>query len=185
MPVHEIYTKLRAAGLSRAGALGMIGNLRAESSLVSNIAQRGMTALSDAAYTEKYDKSPAACIRDGVGYGLAQWTYPSRKQALSDFARSRGKSVGDKNMQLDFIVRELKGDFPGLYAFLCDTDDIYAAADRICREFERPAVNNVERRYQLALEAEQLCKEVPKGLIPELIPLLEQLLELLRREAAA
>ena len=88
-------------------------------------------------------------------------------------------------MQLDFIVRELKGDFPGLYAFLCDTDDIYAAADRICREFERPAVNNVERRYQLSLEAEQLCKEVPKGLIPELIPLLEQLLELLRREAAA
>lgn len=179
-----IYDKLRAGGLSHAGACGMIGNLRAESSLVPNIAQRGMTELSDTEYTTKFDTVPAACVYDGVGYGLAQWTFWSRKQALSDFAKSRGLSVGDKNMQLDFIIRELKSDFAGLYAFLCRTEDIPAAAERICREYEKPAVNNVERRCALALEAEELCSDSAGDGKAQIIALLEQILAILREGGA-
>lgn len=183
--MREMYERFRAAPLSHAGACGLIGNLKAESSLIPNIAQRGMTELSDSEYTTKFDKSPEACIRDGVGYGLAQWTFYSRKQALSDFARSRGRSVGDKAMQLDFILRELEADFPGLYSFLCTTEDIYAAADRVCREYERPAVNNVDRRYEFALEADRLCPQDGGAGLERIIPLLEQILELLREEAGA
>ena len=35
--------------------------------------------------------------------------------------------------------------------FLKTTDSISEATDRICREYERPAVNNVDARYQAAL----------------------------------
>jgi len=150
-----IYDGFRAAGMSHAGACGLMGNLMAESSMIANIAQRGMTELSDAAYTAKFDKSPAACYRDSVGYGLAQWTFYSRKQALSDFARSRGLSVGDETMQRDFIIHELKSDFAALFSFLCSTDDLYAAADRVCREYERPAVNNVDRRWSFARDFDE------------------------------
>lgn len=150
MSAENIYNKLRAAGMTHEGACGTMGNLMAESSLIATIAQRGMTELSDAEYTEKFDRAPDTCYRDGVGYGLAQWTYWSRKQALSEFANNRGVSVGDEDMQVDFLIHELRTDFPSLFSFLCQTEDIYASADRVCREFERPAVNNVTKRYEFA-----------------------------------
>ena len=162
MSAQTIYNKLRAAGLSHAGACGMLGNLMAESSLISNIAQRGMTKLTDEQYTAKFDMAPEVCYRDGVGYGLAQWTYWTRKKALSEFAISRGVSVGDEKMQADFVAEELRKDYPALFSFLCTTDDLYAATDRVCREYEQPAVNNVDRRHDFAkifdrdLEVEQV-----------------------------
>lgn len=150
MSAENIYKKLRAAGMSTAGACGVLGNLMAESSLVSNIAQRGMTKLTDAQYTAKFDNAPESCYRDGVGYGLAQWTFWSRKQELSEFANNKGVSVGDETMQVEFVIHELRKDYSGLFLFLCETNDLYAATDRVCREFERPAINNVERRYEYA-----------------------------------
>lgn len=162
MSAADIYNRLRAAGLSAAGACGLMGNLKAESSMISNIAQRGLTELSDGAYTAMFDRSPAACVRDEVGYGLAQWTYPSRKQGLWDFAKARGKSVGDEAVQTDYIIHELKNEFTGLWSFLCATGDIYSAADRVCREYERPAINNVEQRSSYAMDYyEQFCSEEP------------------------
>lgn len=150
MSAGSIYDKLRAAGMTHAGACGTLGNLMAESSLIANIAQRGMTSLTDAQYTAKFDATPELCYRDGVGYGLAQWTFWSRKQELSKFAKKRGTSVGSEAAQTEFIIHELRSDFPELWDFLCTTDDLYAAAERVCREFERPAVNNVDRRYEFA-----------------------------------
>ena len=150
MSAGSIYDKLRAAGMTHAGACGTLGNLMAESSLIANIAQRGMTSLTDAQYTAKFDATPELCYRDGVGYGLAQWTFWSRKQELSKFAKKRGTSVGSEATQTEFIIHELRSDFPELWDFLCTTDDLYAATDRVCCEFERPAVNNVDRRYEFA-----------------------------------
>lgn len=42
------------------------------------------------------------------GYGLAQWTYPSRQENLWKFAESRGTYVGDLETQLLFFVEEWK-----------------------------------------------------------------------------
>ncbi len=162
MSAEIIYDKLRAAGLSLAGACGLMGNLMAESGLVANIAQRGMTSLSDEAYTTKFDKDPESCIRDSVGYGLAQWTFWSRKQALWSFAHSRGRSVGDMDIQISFLLHELEEDYPGLLDFLCRTEDMYSAADRVCREYERPAVNNVDRRYAYAQDFEARLNAEPE-----------------------
>lgn len=145
-----IYDKLRAAGLTHSGVCGVMGNLMAESSMIANIAQRGMTKLTDKEYTDKYDNYPTTCYRDGVGYGLAQWTYWSRKQELFEFANAKGVSVGDEAMQIEFVIHELRKDYSGLFSFLCETDDLYAATDRVCREYERPAFNNVDRRYNFA-----------------------------------
>lgn len=150
MSAENIYNKLRAVGMTHAGACGVMGNLMAESSMIANIAQRGMTKLTDKEYTDKYDNYPTTCYRDGVGYGLAQWTFWSRKQELSEFATAKGVSVGDEAMQVDFVVHELRKDFPILFSFLCTTEDMYAATDRVCREYENPAVKNVDRRFEFA-----------------------------------
>ena len=83
MTAKEIYDILRAGGLTRAGALGMLGNMAAESSLKESIAQRGMTKLSDEQYTAAADKGLIDFAHDSVGYGYCQWTLGKRKKAHS------------------------------------------------------------------------------------------------------
>lgn len=146
----SIYGALVRAGMTAAGACGLMGNMQAESGMKSNIVQRGMTALSDGEYTRRADAGEPDFIRDGAGYGLCQWTYWSRKQALLRFARERGVSVGDEGMQVEFCLSELCGEYPALRRFLCETQDVRAAAERVCREYERPAVNNVDARAAYA-----------------------------------
>ena len=152
MSVQTIYTDLRRAGMTHEGACAMLGNMQCESGLKANIAQRGMTSLTDAQYTEFFDSNPERCISDGVGYGLCQWTFPQRKRNLRQFARNWGVSVGAEDMQTAFAVDELKTEYAALWKYLCETDDLYTAAERICKEYERPAVNNVDERYEAAQE---------------------------------
>lgn len=145
-----IYARLRAAGMTAAGACGVMGNMYAESGMQSNIAQRGMTSLSDAEYTAAADNGTINFAYDAVGYGLCQWTYYSRKLELWDFAHNRGKSVGDEETQVDFCLYELKAYYSGLWALLCSVDDVYTAASEVCTIYERPAVNNVAVRAREA-----------------------------------
>ena len=56
--------------------------------------------------------------RDGAGYGLAQWTYWSRKEALLAYVRAAGRSVGDLETQLGFLIQELAGSFKGVLSTL-------------------------------------------------------------------
>lgn len=158
MSARDIYAKLIAAGLTHEGACGLMGNMQAESALKANIAQRGMTALSDEEYTAAAAEWPVKFIHDGVGYGLCQWTYWSRKQALFNFAQACGASVGDEEMQVEFCISELKNDYPGLWALLCSVTDIYTAASEVCTVYERPAVNNITVRAGYANQISNRAK---------------------------
>ena len=59
----SIYGALVRAGMTAAGACGLMGNMQAESGMKSNIVQRGMTALSDGEYTRRAVRSFAANTR--------------------------------------------------------------------------------------------------------------------------
>lgn len=172
MNTTKIYTALRAAGMTAAGACGVMGNLQAESAMKSNNAQDGMTILSDEDYTAAADSGQIDFIYDSVGYGLAQWTFWSRKKALIDFAHSRGVSVGDAAMQIDFLVQELQTEYPAVWSLLCSTDDVYSAAAKVCTDYERPAVSNIEYRASAAsdylaalgnLDYTAICPEDPES----------------------
>ena len=150
MSERTIYEALRAAGLTKEGACGVMGNMMAESGMRADIAQRGCTALSDAAYTEAADRGAIPFADDGVGYGLCQWTWSARKAALLAFAKERGVSVGDEGMQVQFCIRELRGDFPGVWRVLTASRDLYECARSVCIQYERPAVNNIDARHAYA-----------------------------------
>lgn len=159
---NEIYTILRDGGLSRAGALGMLGNMAAESGLKENIVQRGLSKLSGEQYTAAVDNG-LLDFADGVGYGLAQWTFGQRKRNLLLYAKQCGVSVGNGVMQCQFALKELFEEYPALWQFLKETDSIDEASDRICKDFERPAVNNLLTRRDFAhsFEAETRENVVP------------------------
>lgn len=149
----NIYTTLTGAGLTPEGACGVMGNMKAESGMKSNIAQRGMTTLSDEAYTAAADAGTLTpdFAKDSVGYGLCQWTYGPRKEGLRQFAREVGASVGDEYIQTLYCLKEFQ-DYPGVLSVLLTSHDLKRCSDIVCTDFERPAVNNLQTRYNFALE---------------------------------
>ena len=78
-------------------------------------------------------------VKDSAGYGIAQWTFWSRKQALLSFAKSREKSIGDLNMQLDFLMKELREGYIGVLNTLCNATSVLEASNEVLFRFERPA----------------------------------------------
>ena len=139
----KIWDKLISAGFTPAGAAGLMGNLQAESGLNPQNLQNSFEkklGLSDASYTAAVDCGAyGSFVTDGAGYGLAQWTYSSRKADLHKFAKDAGKSIGDLDMQVDFLLQELKASFPAVWDKLRTTDSVREASDCVLLQFERPA----------------------------------------------
>lgn len=152
MGVQNIYNLLRRAGLTHEGTCALMGNMKAESGMKSNIAQRGMTRLSDEEYTSKADRREIEFIHDQVGYGLCQWTYFSRKKGLLDFAQGRGTSIGDETTQVLYAIQELQSDHSSVMNMLKYSNDLYGCTSTVCTKYERPAINNISARYQYAKE---------------------------------
>lgn len=153
----RIWDILDAAGVSDCGKVGILANLKAESALRPDNAQDSgnrRLGMTDAEYTAAVDNGTYTnFVRDSIGYGLAQWTYWSRKQALLDFARARGCSIGDPDMQVAYLLRELAS--YGLLADIKASVNFAATTKDIMLKFERPANNspeNVARRVRIACE---------------------------------
>lgn len=148
-----IYRALRAGGLTRAGALAVMGNMYCESALRSDNVQDNCP-MGDNDYTLNVNFggiSRDAFSHDAYGYGLCQWTYYTRKAELYDLAKSTGVSISDEKMQVAFCLSEMRRDYPGLLQFLQTTGDMATAVERVCKEYERPAVNNISERYAAAV----------------------------------
>lgn len=157
MSYHQtIYNLLRGYGLSEAGALGMLGNWECESGCEPYRVQ------GDYQSSRAISKAYVAAIEGGLstkekfatdqkGFGLAQWTYPQRKRNLWDFWKDSEYHIDSAELQCKFAIFELMNEYRSLFSYLVSATAIYDCCDRICREYERPAVNNVDARYQAAL----------------------------------
>ena len=113
----------------------MMGNLFAESGLSPiNLQNSYNTKLgySDSSYTNAVDKGVYTnFVKDSAGYGLAQWTFCSRKQNLLNYAKSKGVSIGDLNMQLEFLMQELNSGYKNLVNILKTTNSIQEASNGV------------------------------------------------------
>ena len=152
MSVRDIYYSLRAGGLSPAGACAIMGNMHAESVMMSNNVQDNCP-LGDADYTFNVEHGITSAnqfIHDKYGYGLCQWTFYSRKEKLLNFAARMEKPISDEAMQVAFCLEELKSDYASLYAYLCTVENLKEATDKVCKVYEQPAVNNYDDRRGFA-----------------------------------
>lgn len=138
-----IWNYFKSHGLNDFGTAGLMGNLYAESGLnPKNLQQTYERKLgySDDSYTDAVDHGIYTnFVKDSAGYGIAQWTFWSRKQALFSFAKSREKSIGDLNMQLDFLMKELREGYVGVLNTLCNATSVLEASNEVLFRFERPA----------------------------------------------
>ena len=155
-----IWNFFKAKGLNNFAIAGLMGNLYAESGFKPNNIQNSFENRygSDSTYTSNVDNgSYTNFARDGAGYGLAQWTYWSRKQNLYNYAKSKNKSIGDLSMQLEFLWEELQG-YTGVINTLRNANTIKSASDVVLTQFERPADQSStvrERRAKYGLDIYQ------------------------------
>ena len=139
----QIYNFLIGKGMTPAGAAGLMGNLYAESGLkptnIQNSYEKKL-GFTDETYTAAVDSGAYGnFVNDSAGYGLAQWTYWSRKKALLEFVKARGASVGDLETQLEFLLHELNTGYTAVLSVLKTTGSVRAASDAVLLKFERPA----------------------------------------------
>ena len=124
------------------GVAGLMGNLYAESALnPKNLQNNGNTRLgmTNDEFTAAMDAGAYDnFVRDGYGYGLAQWTYYSRKAALLAYVQGRGVSIGDLAAQLGFLCKELT-EYSSVLSALKNASSVRAASDVVLTKFERPA----------------------------------------------
>lgn len=124
------------------GAAGMMGNLKAESGLNPINLQNSFEAklgYTDETYTAAVDCGAyGGFVFDGAGYGLAQWTYWSRKNRLLAMARERGTSIGDLDTQLEVLWTEIRAS-PAVLEALTSAASVREASDVVLTKYERPA----------------------------------------------
>lgn len=139
----KIWNFLNGKGLNACGVAGLMGNLFAESGLnpcnLQNTYEKKL-GLTDAEYTAAVDSGRYSnFVRDSAGYGLAQWTYWSRKEALLDYVKAAKTSIGDLETQLYFLFKELSEGYASVLAVLKTATSVRQASDAVLLKYERPA----------------------------------------------
>lgn len=151
MPKESTYSKyiwdyFKSKIGNEYGVAGLMGNLYAESALnPKNLQQSYETSLgyTDDSYTEAVDNGSYTkdqFVHDSAGYGLAQWTYWSRKQNMyKKFKSGSYSSIGSIELACDFLWQELSGSYTGVLKVLKNASSVREASDKVLHDFERPA----------------------------------------------
>lgn len=149
----------RNKGFNDYGIAGLYGNIYCESGLIPNNLQNtyntslGMT---DQQYTDAVDSGKYTnFVYDSAGYGICQWTYWSRKKNMLDFAKARGKSIGDLEMQFDFLYQELSQSYANVVSVLKNAKSVREASNAVLLNFERPADQSTSVQDKRASEGQR------------------------------
>lgn len=165
-----IYTKCRQAGMTYAGAIGTLGNLQGETHdfdpMSCETSYLNRFGLTDAEYTRRADNDEVIYngkkfTKDSAGYGIAQWTYHERKQNLLDFAKANGKSVGDLDLQIAFMIKEMTGHYTPTWKIVSTTNSISEAVKICVTNYEKPANQSeaIQRRTGYANNWAKIIKD--------------------------
>jgi hypothetical protein len=153
--IRTIAKYLKSIGVTREGAIGLIGNILGESG----------------ANPAAYERSDAIGGKGGVG--IVQWT-AARRRALEKFSGNDKDKVEDINNQLKFLGKELSNSYSGVLKNLKTSKSIADSTAYVLEKFEVPAtyINRKtnpgayqatkQKRINYALSAEAVVDEVYK-----------------------
>ena len=155
------------------GVAGLMGNLRAESSFKSSNLQGAYEkklSHTDESYTLAVDNGQYTkdqFVYDSAGYGLAQWTYWSRKKALYEYLKGANRSIGDLQGQLEYLVKEIKT-YSKVWNTLLNAKTVEEASTSVVLYYEKPASKDSEKTQKTrASYGEEIYRKFAKNAIPE------------------
>ena len=117
----------------------------------------------------------------GAGYGLAQWTWFSRKEGLYNYALSKGVKIDDEDMQIEYLISEITGSGAAKdYADYILTsrkvdgheykiedwtcaETVEDATEAFCWIFENPGDPHMDTRKEKAKEYYEIYKDFDLG----------------------
>lgn len=126
------------------GRAALMGNLYAESGLIPYRLEGDFTEgyTESITYTDNVDSgmiTESSFVTDGKGYGLAQWTFSTRKQKLYTLWKSGGyDSIGSFELSVKMLEEELKNDYPDVMTVLLNATNLRTASDYVLFHFENP-----------------------------------------------
>lgn len=138
----KIWNFFKSNGMPDFGIAGLIGNLDAESGLdPTNLedAYERKLGYTNASYVAAVDSGAYQnFVNDCAGMGLAQWTWHTRKASLLRYARSTNRSIGDLEMQCEYLLYELRSGFSSVLNVLMNAESVREASDAVLLRFECP-----------------------------------------------
>lgn len=137
---------------NETGVAALMGNLYAESGCtpyacqpshpysicMTYIANVDSHVISEYSFVHKGTSSTGGVASGQGGFGLAQWTYYSRKQELYGYWENTGGSIGALSMQLDFCYDEMTRKFPSVLSALQGATDLRTASNKVLFDYENP-----------------------------------------------
>lgn len=162
----NIYNRLMDAIGNPYGVCGLMGNIQAESGMVSTNAQNSCMArlgMTDASYTAAVDNGTYTTFAtDRIGYGLCQWTSSGRKAGLLDYAKLTCRSIGNEDMQIEWLLHELSTSYKNVMKVLQSATSVKEASDIVVTKFERPANQSASNLAKRQAKGEALYRELVK-----------------------
>ena len=147
----KLWQYMKSKGLSNQTTAGILGNFMAESALYSDRLQNHSPS----------DGSDSCPVDGRTGYGLAQWTYNTRQQALKNFASSQGKSDSDWQAQIDFMLSGKDGNVGPLFQTM-DSQTPEQAAITFHDQYERSA-DSPEKKQRRGVFAKEFFDKQGQG----------------------
>lgn len=137
----ELFKLFKSAGMSDAGAAGMLANADFEARDQETVREIDCGEMDKARF-----------VRESGAFGLYGWTGMHLKSELWKFWREYGGSIGDRQMQAEFAVTVLRESYPALYAELCESEDAEEAATAVLLRFTPKSVGQCEKAKTRAVE---------------------------------
>ncbi len=170
--LEKVWNYLLGKGFKPYQAAGFMGNFINEAHFEPKLVEYGWPnsrgEISKPGEPSSFDDHvpPDKNDKGQPGYGIVQWTWPTRKQALRDKALERSVIAGDLGLQLDFLWSELESNFKGsvldpLMEITADPSDrqsveaaVNLSTDIILEKYENPGGLETERRERRAAALE-------------------------------
>lgn len=138
----KIWNYLLAWLPNEFAVAGIMGNLKAESNFKPKNLQNSFEqklGFTDDTYTVAVDEDVYQnFVHDSAGYGLAQWTFWSRKEGLLNEAKKRKVSISDLELQLDYLKFEMSSK-KDLMSALQGAITVRQSAEAVLKQYEKPA----------------------------------------------
>lgn len=166
-----LYKRLREAGATPEATAAMLAQVQKESLFIANNVENGK-GWTDEGYTIAVDSgSYSDFVTDGIGYGLFQLTYHTRKKAFLEFVRNRGCSIGDLEAQVDYMLYELRQMFPSLWHMMTTSHDLFYCTKELLYKWENPQekAENLKERYTYAQKWLDMAKALESSTQEETI----------------
>lgn len=153
-----IYNYLLSVFHNPYGVSALMGNLQAESFLTPYRMQSELSETAWISYDYAEDVVQGNITRtqfiaegqtgiayngnyyEGTGFGLAQWTYPSRKADLYQWRIDMGYTFFDTNCTVTFLIHELETNYRDCYYMIINAtaETMDFVTDYILANFENP-----------------------------------------------